>query len=296
MVSSFLNFIVVAFFLLFLAYMIIIMCNHVVEDLGVDCLLDKNEAHIRGKFASLICFSIKKFKEKEIDLEEVRSYVVNVFPIGDLLPQPASIDRMFEVIAKEKMWSYCDYSSLYELLEEFVDNETREKRDQYEETVNGHRSTVKLTDWMRKNELLKESISQLPPPDCNTLRIKLHPINITHTTLQYVYKLWNSIRKQFCLNLHAVLHDVERGCLEVTWHVPATKNLKDLFQRRLHLSQVFLKRSRIIQIHIDDDCIYPTFEVLINLYVCKILLNFLKLLCRSHHVPFLRDCHIWISL
>ena len=230
----------------------------------MDCLLDRNEAHIQRMFGSLIRFSIKKIKEKNINLEEVRSYVANVFLIGDLLPQPTSIDKMFEVITKEKKWSYLNYSPLCELLEEFVNDETREKREQYKSAVIGYRSTIRLTDWMRRNELCKESTSQLPPPDCKELRFKLHPFNITQTTLQYIYELWDSIKEQFCLNVDAVLYDVERGCVEVTWHVLATENLRDLFQRRLPLSLVFLKRNKIIQIHFDDDCIYSTFEVCEN--------------------------------
>ena len=54
-------------------------------------------------------------------LAQIRMYVdYNLFIIGNSLPQPTDIDKIFEVIAEKEKWSYLNYSPLCELLEEFV--------------------------------------------------------------------------------------------------------------------------------------------------------------------------------
>ena len=225
--------------------------------------MEKNDSILNNKFSSLIRFSIEEIEKRGINIKGCVSYVISHFPLSD----PVNFDKsdfhtVFDTISGEKHWHYLKYDPLLALLEEFVDEETEVKREEYERAVTGYYTMTMIRDWMKRNEVCKGVSLPLPTPNCDKLSIKLHPCNVDEETLEYIRKLWKSISKQFRLpQLNAVLHDIEHGCVCITWEIKSHTKTRELIIEGLPSSKQFLKESSIIRIVFNDECIYSEVHV-----------------------------------
>ena len=246
--------------------------THIPEDLVVRRLLERNESVLKRKFSSLLCHSIAEIeKKKSINFKKFVSYVKSYFMLND----PANLDKsdfhtVFDTISGEKHWHYLKYDPLLEILEEFVDEETEEQREEYQRAVTVYHTITKLPHWINRNEVCKETSSPSLSPNCDKLSIKLDSCNIDEKTLEFVRNLWKSISKNFRLpKLNAVLHNVEHGCVCITWEIKSHTKTRELIIENLPSSKQFLEESNIVRIIFNDECIYMYPEVYIIVYVCS---------------------------
>ena len=85
---------------------------------------------------------------------------------------------------------------------------------------------------------------------------------MTGKTLEYIDKLWLSLAELFVLPaLSALLDNIKRGCIEVSWLIPPAHFISiSQIRDNLQKNASFLKAKNIIEVFIDDESIYNAQE------------------------------------
>ena len=169
------------------------------------------------------------------------------------------ISEIFWILLDEEIFSFDNYGLLLRIFEKYVEEETRVERKAYEAAVMDYRLTKRLTDWIKTRELYKKDSGiflqlQTVSHCTEEFKAKLHPFIFTNETLKYIDDLWKSITKNLCLPpLNAVLCDIERGCICVTWVIRANISTRKLIVEHLPTNQQFLKENNIVQIVLSNE-------------------------------------------
>ena len=225
-----------------------------------------NELKLRGKFGQLLVYACKKLEAK-VSSDNFRTFAKGALWPAHFIPSSSRIRDMFDAITDKGYWNYLHYHSLRTLLEDcgIRDKTTKQKLLDYQQSLNSYAFTTKIVDWIEQRNKKEE----LPPHDHSKITVEIHPGEITDKKLQYVRNLWERVTEDALQlpNLDAVLHDIRRKCIFVTWLIPTSEEIEQQIRRRVPFCKDFFKQHNIVLFMLNDECIYEE-QVLAHVHVC----------------------------
>ena len=233
---------------------------------------------IQGKFAILVTKSRKKLQNKEIDVEDIQTFLITIYSspnsrdgsgmVMTVLESAKSLDEIFRALGKYGLWDYLNYSLLQRIIKEFAhdDKELNDMMEQYQQDLTGHILTLRIQTYLdaTKHPIATSDSDNstdevVPLQQKHKLFKKLttkYEINVTNHTLGYVTDLWESLAKQFALPRPAmVLHEIAEGCIGITLLIPA--NLVKYVTQMVQESANMFAEKNVLRVTLVEECIYP---------------------------------------
>ena len=162
-----------------------------------------------------------------------------LFPPGDCIPESSSIDEIFKVIYRNKLWDHLNYSPLQEIVKKFVgdDEDLNTRFTNYRKDLASYKATTKLVDYIEVvasdpsgDDLLSEEEEQEKPEQqpakydrryYRKLSVKLEAKFTSHT-LEYLDDLWKEFADLYNLPpLVTLLDCVCKSSILIVWLIPA---------------------------------------------------------------------------
>ena len=206
-------------------------------------------------------YACKKLEEN-VSPDDFRTFTITIFPSCPI-EKLSNVREMFNAIIKHRRWSYQEHRKLRNILHKMkiADPETKAKFNNYSQLLHSYNVTTRILDWIKRKKLDQRHFSSAQSPsssDHSKLNVKLRPYKVNDKTLQYVKELWEAITEDLLElpDLDAVLYDIAEGCICVTWLIPATEELEHLIRRQVSCREDFLERHNIVQLILNDECIY----------------------------------------
>ena len=231
-----------------------------------DGIIGKIQIKIKGSFATLVRKVTRKLKKRDVDMEDFRLYILNLFPPGDIIPDTVSVADIFEAVSRHQLWDYMNYTPIEEIAKEFGGNdlELRGWIDDYKSELAGFKATTKIVDYIKlcsdekeiadSDQSLREDIARYDRRYCRKLTVKLKS-RVTEKSLDYIDQFWRSIADHFLLpSLSALLDSIQEGCVEVTWLVPTLSALQ--IQANIQDSTQFLEKLEVIRVIMEGEILY----------------------------------------
>ena len=239
-----------------------------------------NIVMIQGKFAILVTKSRKRLQNKEIDVEDIQTFLVTIYSspnsrdgsgmVMTVLESAKSLDEIFRALSKHGLWDYLNYYLLQSIIKEFArdDKELNDMMEQYQQDLTGHILALRIQEYLDATHFkhpIATSDSEnttdevVPLQQKHELFRKLTAkceVNVTNHTLSYVIDLWESLAKQFALPRPAMIfHEVANGCIGITWLIPA--NLVKYVTRMAQESANMFAEENVLRVTLEEQCIYP---------------------------------------
>lgn len=239
--------------------------DHAESNKALLALIEENELNLRGQFGLLLVHAREKLEAK-VSSRNFRTY------LGALRPAPSitnvsKVCEMFDTMTKNGHWDYLHYRTLKKLLEDWKinDKKTKKKLVDYQQSLESYTLATKLIHWMEHRNKKEE----LPPHDHSKITIEIHPHEFTDKKLQYLRYLWERVAEEALRlpNLDAVLHDIKRKCISITWLIPASDEIEKWIRKRVPLCQDFFKKHNIVLFMLNDECIYKV-QIFVHVHVC----------------------------
>ena len=225
---------------------------------------------IKGSFSKLLTKSCKRLQSKQIDVEDVQTFLVMMCSspnsrdgndtVTTVLESAKNLNEIFRALSKYGVWDYLNYFLLQSIIEHFAgaDDELKDMMEQYQKDLTGHILTLQIKTYLDATNYehsADEKLPALPLPDTfEKLSVKVKA-NITEHSLSYVYDLWRSLAIQFVLPQPAmILHHIAEGCLGIMWLLPT--NLVKYVTRMAQGSLDMFARQHIQRIMLEEQCIY----------------------------------------
>ena len=233
---------------------------------------------IKGKFAILVTKSRKRLQNREIDVEDIQTFLVTMYSspnsqdgsglVTTVLESAKSLDEIFRALGKYGLWDYLNYSLLQRIIKEFArdDKELNSMMEQYQQDLTGHILALRIQRYLdaTKHPIATSDSDNstdevVPLQQKHKLFKKLTAkceINVTNHTLSYVTDLWESLAQQFALPQPVlVLHDIAEGCIGITWLIPANliKHVTQMAQESANM----LAEKNVLRVTLEEQCIYP---------------------------------------
>ena len=82
-------------------------------------IIRKIQIKIKGSFATLVRKVTRKLKGKDIDMEDFRLYILNLFPPGDIIVDTVNVADIFEAVSRHQLWDYSNCTPIEEIAKEF---------------------------------------------------------------------------------------------------------------------------------------------------------------------------------
>ena len=231
-----------------------------------DGIIRKIQIKIKGSFATLVRKVTRKLKKSDVDMEDFRLYILNLFPPGDIIVDTVSVTDIFEAVSRHQLWDYLNYAPIEEIAKEFGGNdlELRGWIDDYKSELAGFKATTKIVDYIKlcsdekeiadSDQSLREDIARYDRRYCRKLTMKLKS-RVTEKSLDYIDQFWRSIADHFLLpSLSALLDSIQEGCVEVTWLVPTLSALQ--IQANIQDSTQFLAKLEVIRVIMEGEILY----------------------------------------
>ena len=234
---------------------------------------------IRGKFAMLVTKSRKRLQNREIDVEDIQTFLVTMYSSPNsrdgsgmvmiILEAAKSLDEIFRALGNYGLWNYLNYSLLQSIIREFAhdDKELNDMMEQYQQDLAGHILALRIQTFLEAthfNHPIATSNSDSLVDEVIPLRQKHRlfkkltakcEVNVTDHTLSYIIDLWQSLVKQFALPRPAmILHEVAKGCIGITWLIPA--NLVKYVTRMAQESANMFAEENVLKVTLEEQCIY----------------------------------------
>jgi hypothetical protein len=235
---------------------------------------------INTEYGKLMSAVKKKLKNTELDMDDFYWHMVNIFKpedISRLIPDASdieSIDKVFKVLSKQRLWGFEDVSQLKSIADRFIEEDHRLKEMilDYRTKLSGYRANTRIIDWMRsggieedeEDEGAYESIASNPSKYTKKYRRSLSKklfksadgdnVQLTLKSLEYVQKIWNDLCIEFDISLTGVLDKIEEGCIQVTWQIPPQSATTIL--DRIDSAVEFFRSKFISNILLEDIIIY----------------------------------------
>ena len=216
---------------------------------------------MEAKFAMLLTNTCRKLKEKQINFEDLQTFLISCFPPGECIPRSSNINEIFEAITRHQLWDYWNYYPLEGIVQEFApdDPEITSRIETYRQDLESYKVVTKLIDHITESPLDEERLE--PPAKYDkryyqTLSFKLK-MKFTDHTLKYIDDLWNKFS-----NLHglpprvALLDSIHNSC--VPMHIPS--HLASQIRSTTPLSADFYRKHEITRVDLGEECIYQEEE------------------------------------
>ena len=238
----------------------------------------RNIQMIKGKFSTLVTKSRRKLQSRKIDVDDVQMFLITLYSspesedgsdtVTTVVESARSLDEIFRVLSKHRLWDYINYYLLQSIIEEFADDddELNGMMEQYQEDLTGYILTLRIQTYLEAQRSIAtsdsdnstaadEKVATLPPHKLfKKLTVKCN-VNVTNHTLGYVNDLWRSLAKQFALPQPAmILHDIAEGCIGITWLIPA--NLVEHVTQMARETTNMFAEENVLRVMLDEQCIY----------------------------------------
>ena len=246
----------------------------------------RNIQKIQAKFAMLVTKSCKRLQSRKVEIEDMKTFLVTVYStpestdgnetVTTVIESAKTLDETFRALSKYKLWDYLNYYLLQSIIEEFAsdDDELNGMMKQYQKDLTGFFLAVQIQVYLDATQYKHpipasdsdnsddEIAASLPQKQKNKLFKKLTVKaegNVTEYTLNYVIDLWQSLTHQFALpQLAMILHNIAKGCIGITWLIPA--NLDIHITEMTRRTAKMFSRKHVISVLMEDQYIYPMSE------------------------------------
>ena len=234
---------------------------------------------IKGKFSKLVTKSRKSLQNREIDVEEVQTFLIIMYSspgsrdgsdmVITVVESAKSINEIFRALTKYGLWDYINYYLLQSIIKEFAsdDNELNGMMKQYQQDLTGYTLTLRIKAYLATHRPhptfttgdSETSVDMIIPPQqkhelFKKLSVKIDA-NVTDHTLSYVIDLWQSLAVQFALPQPAmILHKLAEGSIGITWLIPA--NLVEYVTRMAQKTSSVFAEKHILRVMLEEECIY----------------------------------------
>ena len=113
-------------------------------------LARENDQKIRGKFAGLLINVCQKLQNGDINVEDLRLFVMAFCPQGNCIPKSSNVHEIFEEITRRGLWSYLHYYLLEQIVEKFgsCDQEMKTWITNYKNDLLGYKASMKIMDFI----------------------------------------------------------------------------------------------------------------------------------------------------
>ena len=231
-------------------------------------LARENDQKIRGKFAGLLINVCQKLQNGDINVEDLRLFVIAFCPRGNCIPKSSNVHEIFEEITRHGLWSYLHYYLLEQIVEKFgsCDQEMKTWITNYKNDLLGYKASMKIMDFIsvvQSDSSFDDSDSEEESPVKSIkydrryfrkLSVKLK-VNITNQSLLYIESLWESFADYFLLPpLAAMLECIHTGCILVVWYIPS--NLVPQIRQKAPQASDFFREHKIVCVKVGNTSIY----------------------------------------
>ena len=206
------------------------MTHFLAEFLEDEIRVKKGLKRLKESFASLKDKVAESLESKEdLDFETVRLYVLNTFMSDDLASAP-NLTEMFEILSKNRMWDYYNYTALVEIAEVFGgdDPELMELVNGYRLEMERFQARTRIEHYIEargEDRSQEEGITVLPYRDILKVDLKFEFIE---KSLVYLDTIERSLFGYFkCPRQSGLLHTIEVELyqvwdyvVEIIWLVP----------------------------------------------------------------------------
>ena len=236
-------------------------------------LTRKNLNKIKGQFSSLLLKVQSALKSCQVNIDNVRHFLIHYFSRGDWIHDPSNLDALFTALSIAKLWNYDHYDPLEEITKQFLPNDADVKKfvSDYKNQLTGFYTTTRIADFIKMCDFEdSEQDPEHPLPvhsftlkDYRKLKLKLKlDRKVSAVTLSYVDELWRSLAEEFDLPcLTAVIHSIIEGSLMVTWLV--LPHIAEKIIANRSKATKFFRCHGIVMVMIDD-CIFYDEELMVS--------------------------------
>ena len=238
------------------------------EGSGAAEIAQKNKQTIDARFAALLMRTCKKLGGKEINMKDLRMFLISCFP-PESIPKSADVHEIFEAITSNKLWDSWNYLPLKKIVEEFAadDQELVSLIDAYKQDLKSYKVSTKLIDRISvaKSDYKPEEKHEKSGREYyQEISVKLGETTVAERTLEYVDVLWNEIVTIYDLPPHvAILDSIREGCVLIVWRIPSHIALK-ILEAPLS-SDEFYRKHGITRVEYGGECIYQ--EGMVQIYM-----------------------------
>ena len=173
----------------------------------------------------------------------------------------SSCNEIFTFLTRLQVWDALNFRVLQKIVEKCIpnDDEVCKRIHEYVPKVEKFKEKTNLRDYIRVRASGPNAI-----PGYRTVMVKVKKFYNTFT-LADVAKEEEFLANQFLLNQFIFrLKDAGRGCVQITWLVPASA-IPLLMPDKLAKKGEVLKERKMLEIRVDDRYVY---KVHITFYVC----------------------------
>ena len=200
-----------------------------------------------------------KLLKNGVDTEKFRLFVMNQFSPGDCIPPPpASVTEIFKAITRHGLWDYFNYSPLMKIAQKFGagDPEMEGWMQTYKEDLMAYSMVTKLKDYIETDlDVADPNIAKYDPRyNCSVEWKTNFPVD---HSLQYLTEVWEAFSCRYLMPDSpptTLLDRIRLGCVSVTWLVPS--HLVPPLIKRLKIDTDFIRKHRILNVMVGDECIY----------------------------------------
>ena len=224
-------------------------------------MIRKNEGRIKGLFSSLLINLRKSLVSHNVDVKDLRQFLVTYFKCDDCIPKSHDIDEIFAAVTINGLWSYQHYCPLESLIEYFLsdDPKVHSFMNDYRDNLSGFFFMTKIINYIEYKKLEASDSEEDSEPLKSYIAQHYRQIKVvlkldrkvSDLSLRYVEKLWRSFASEFDLpSLTAVVKKITAGSLAILWSIPPWE------AEKIKPTSKFCRQHNIIMIAIDDDVIY----------------------------------------
>ena len=202
-----------------------------------------------------------KLLQNGVNSEEVRQFVINLFPPGECFPPSlANLLKLFEAITYHGLWDCFHYSPLVQIVQTFGANDPEMKSwvQTYKKDLKAYSIVTTVEDYIEVDldiaATSPTNIAKYDPRYCCPVEWKTKFID---HSLQYLTEVWELFSGRYLVPDSpptALLDRIRKGCFVVTWLVPS--GLIALLIKHIKIDTEFFKKHRILQVTVRDQCVY----------------------------------------
>ena len=203
-----------------------------------------------------------KMLKNGVDIETFWFFVAALFPPGDCIPPlPTSLTRVFEAITHHGLWDCLHYSPLVRIVRKFGagDPEMEAWIHDYKKDVKAYTIVASIEDCIESelDACTDQSRVDSAKYDPRYNRPVEWKADFVDHSLQHLTNVWEMFSDQYLVPdtpPTALLDRVRKGCVSVTWLVPAY--LISQLIERVKIDVTFFRQHRILKVKVAGEVVY----------------------------------------